>query len=271
MKRTLETRFRNPLPIVLSLRACLSLCVRILYYERLLHYLRTAATRDALVLSTTQHPPVPPRPDDEAGHGGECPAAGGVFQPAGAECNWPKQWQSGLRPWAMLTLIPTTKRSKSASVPAAPQRAVEVGISATAMARSASGSKRPIGPAREEGTPKSTMVCREPERSASLVLHNVPRFFTSSRMRSALASSTVRLVPPRTLSSSRAVLESLAKPRYWRFVPLRVLDLMRVSYNYRDEKNCGREPSGVPKRLRDRACRSRDVFVTTSNVALWWT
>src|SRR5215211_1362390 len=58
------------------------------------------------------------------------PLRASVFQPTGVECNWPKQRQSGLRSWARLAPIPTTKASNSASAPKAPHHAATAGTSA---------------------------------------------------------------------------------------------------------------------------------------------
>src|SRR5579859_667688 len=92
-----------------------------------------------------------------------------VGQPTGAECNWPKQWQSGVRPSARLMLMAMMKANSSESAPTAPSHADRAGIKLTATASSASGSRMPIGPASLSGTPKPARAFRKLVRSASFV------------------------------------------------------------------------------------------------------
>ena len=119
-----------------------------------------------------------------------------VDHPAGAECSCPKQRHSGLRPRARLAPIAAAKSDSNASAPTAPHRAVVVGTSAAATASSASGRKTPSGPTRAAGTPKSTIACREPSRSASFATPAAAKTMASNslahRRVASIAASSFR-------------------------------------------------------------------------------
>jgi hypothetical protein len=65
-----------------------------------------------------------------------------------------------------------------------------------ATASSESGSKIPKGLAREDGTPKSVMACREPLRSESLATPDRVKTAASSRRAIKRAESIISLLSP---------------------------------------------------------------------------
>src|SRR5205807_5187330 len=88
--------------------------------------------------------------------------------PTGAECSLPKQLQSGCSPRASARVMAAENTTSVAAAASAPQRAVTVGNSRTAVVSSTTGSAIAPGPARLDGRPNSTRVARVPFRSASL-------------------------------------------------------------------------------------------------------
>jgi hypothetical protein len=92
-----------------------------------------------------------------------------VGQPTGAECNWPKQRQSGLRPRAKVTPMPIAKMLSRASAAQAPYQAKPTGTSATATTISPAESNRLKGCASPGGRPKSFRALLDPLRSTSFV------------------------------------------------------------------------------------------------------
>src|SRR5215208_6746956 len=139
-----------------------------------------------------------PAPPSEPAHrtnpamAARAPLRARVFHPAGAECSCPKQWHSGLRPRARLTVMPTRNTERSASAPRAPHQAVDAG-------------KR--GAASDEGRPKSTMACREPSRSVSLATPATAKTRASSKRVTNRAAynnpSPFPLGPPGLLTATR--------------------------------------------------------------------
>src|SRR5215217_3652409 len=130
-----------------------------------------------------------------------------VFHPAGSECSCPKQWHSGLRPRARLTVMPTRNTERSASAARAPHQAVDAGKRVAATASSARGRSSPSGAASDEGRPKSTMACREPSRSVSLATPATAKTRASSKRVTNRAAynnpSPFPLGPPGLLTATR--------------------------------------------------------------------
>ena len=84
------------------------------------------------------------------------PLRASVFQLAGAECSWPKQWQSGARPRARLTPMATLKIASSTRAPIAPYTAVPGQRSKPATVSSASGRISANAAADHSGAPNAT-------------------------------------------------------------------------------------------------------------------
>jgi len=123
-----------------------------------------------------------------------------VGQPTGSEWSWPKQWQSGARPFAIAKPMPATKIRSRTKAPSAPHQAAARGMRAAAAASSARGRRVPSGRAKRDGRPKPSTALREPGRSASLARPAARKTAASSR-RADNKNSAMVTTPPRTIRS----------------------------------------------------------------------
>jgi hypothetical protein len=121
-----------------------------------------------------------------------------VERPTGEECSCPKQWQSGLRPRAKLTAIPSEKIASRASAAQAPYHANASGTSATATAISAAESSKLRGCARAGGRPKSLRALLAPWRSASFATPARKNTADSRSLASNRASSNMLEIQTRS-------------------------------------------------------------------------
>ena len=87
-----------------------------------------------------------------------------VGQPTGAECSWPKQWQSGLRPRIIAMPTAIIKTVSNASAPRAPYQASLAGISAAATASSITGRSNTMGRANAAWQAKIAQGLAESQR-----------------------------------------------------------------------------------------------------------
>ena len=145
---------------------------------------RSPSHAKALVCSSVRLPT-----SETTANAASTPLRASVFQLAGAECSWPKQWQSGARPRARLTAMATLKIASSARAPMAPYTAVLGQRSKPATVSSASGRISASAPADHSGASKATTALRVPVRSASFVAAATAK--TAARTRLEMSATAV--------------------------------------------------------------------------------
>ena len=151
----------------------------------------------------------------KAARSAKLPLRARVGQPIGRELNWPKHWQSGLRPRARFTAIAALKSVRRTRAVIDPAQAVEVKNKARAVASSAAGSKNARLRERRSGTPKSRIAWRDRSRSRSFAIPAAANTAAKKRRTTSRDISTTlyRMADPlRQGSPDRTCADGVAVP-----------------------------------------------------------